>query len=206
MKQRSIMQHDFSRVPQANIARSVFKRISGFKTTFDEGYLIPCLVEEVLPGDTFNFNATFFARLATPLKPIMDNMRLESFFFFVPNRLVWTDWAHFMGEKDNPDDTTSYSVPQIVAPEVTGFEVGSLCDYFGLPTGIPGISVNALPSRAYNLIYNEFFRDQNLIDSVAVDKDAGADNPADYVVLRGAKAHDYFTSCLPWPQKGEGVS
>ena len=200
------MQHSFSRVPQVNIERSVFNRVSGYKTTFDEGYLVPVMIDEVLPGDTFNLEATMFARLATPLKPIMDNLVMDTFWFFVPNRLVWENWVHFMGEKHNPADSTTYSVPQIVAPAITGWEVGTLSDYFGLPTGKPGLSVSSLWHRAYNLIYNEWFRDQNLIDSATVDTGDGPDTNSNYVLRRSAKAHDYFTSCLPLPQKGPAVT
>ena len=206
---KSVMTHQFSQIPQANIPRSVFNRSHGHKTTFDAGYLVPFYVDEVLPGDTFNVNATCFARLATPIYPLMDNMVLDTFFFFVPNRLIWTNFQKFMGERTDPVDDysadTEYLVPTLTSPASTGFAIGSLFDYFGLPTGVAGLEVSALWSRAYNLIYNEWFRDQNIQDAVVVDKDDGADDPADYVLLRRGKRHDYFTSCLPWPQKGPGV-
>lgn len=198
--------HTFSRSPQALIPRSKFNRSHGHKTTFDEGYLVPIFLDEALPGDTFNLRMTAFARLATPIFPLMDNLIMETFFFAVPYRLVWDNWQKFNGEQKNPGDSTDYVIPQIVAPAVTGFASGSLFDYFGLPTAVPGISVSTLFNRAYNLIYNEWFRDENLQNSVVVDLDDGPDDPADYVLLRRGKRYDYFTSCLPFPQKGPAVS
>lgn len=200
---KSVMSHQFSQVPQANIPRSQFNRSHGHKTTFDAGYLVPIFLDEVLPGDTFSLQAAMFARLATPIVPIMDNMSLETFFFFVPNRLLWKNWQRFNGEQRNPDDTVDYLNPTLGSD--TGFARGSLADYYGLPTGVPKLAVNSLFFRAYNLIYNEWFRDENLQDSVPVDTSDGPDNPNDYQLLRRGKRHDYFTSCLPWPQKGAGV-
>ena len=197
----SVMSHNFSQVPKAEIPRSSFDRSHGLKTTFDAGKLIPIFIDEVLPGDTFNLNMTGFGRLATPLHPVMDNMFLETFFFFVPNRLVWDNWEKFNGQQDNPGDSTDYLIPTI---SVTPNE-GSIFDHFGLPTGV-SVEANALPFRAYNLVYNEWFRDQNLIDSVPVAKDDGPDLVGNYEILRRGKRHDYFTSCLPWPQKGDAVS
>lgn len=205
MNLQSVMQHSFSMVPKAEIQRSSFDRSYGHKTTFDAGLLIPIYVDEVLPGDTFNLNLTAFGRLATPIKPLMDNMYLESFYFFVPNRLVWTNFVKFMGEQTDPGDSVSYTLPQMVSTASTGYLEDSLHDHFGLPIGVPGYTHTSLPHRCYNLIYNEWFRDQNLQDSVVVDKDDGPDLPADYVILRRGKRHDYFTSCLPWPQKGTAV-
>lgn len=205
MKMKSVMTHSFSQVPSAEIPRSSFNRSHGFKTTFDAGYLVPVLVDEALPGDTFNVRMSTFARLATPIVPIMDNMFCESFFFAVPIRLIWSNWQKFNGEQENPDDPTDYLTPQIPAPASTGWTVGSLSDYFGIPTGVTGFSVNSFWHRAYNLIYNEWFRDQNMQDSVVVDKDDGPDTASDYVLLRRGKRHDYFTSCLPFPQKGPSV-
>ncbi|AXH74425.1 MAG: major capsid protein [Microviridae sp.] len=207
-KNRSVDAHQFSMVPRADIPRSSFDRQFTHKTTFDAGYLIPVYCDEVLPGDTFNLQMTAFARLATPIFPIMDNMYLDSFFFFVPNRLLWTNWQRFMGQQDNPADSISYLVPQQVSP-LGGYTVGSLQDYMGLPvTGMVGGSSSvghcAFFTRAYNLIWNEWFRDENLQNSVVVDKGDGPDaSPSsNYVLLRRGKRHDYFTSCLPWPQKG----
>lgn len=204
-KMPSNMSHSFSNVPRADIPRAKFKQVFSHKTTFDAGYLVPFWCSEALPADSINLNVALLARLATPIKPIMDNMYLDTFFFSVPVRLVWENWEKMNGAQDNPGDSTDFLVPQIVAPSSTGWTYGSLADYFGLPTGVPGISVSALWHRAYNLIYNTWFRDQNLIDSVVVDKDDTASDNADYVLLRRGKRHDYFTSALPWPQKGVSV-
>ena len=202
---RSNMVHQFSQVPRADIPRSSFNRSHSYKTAFDAGYLVPFFVDEALPGDSFNLSVNIFGRLATPLHPIMDNMFLDVFFFACPIRLVWDNFQKFMGEQDNPEDSTDFIVPTVTAPAVTGFAANTLFDYFGLPTEVPGIVVSALWSRMYNLTYNQWFRDQNLQDSVVVDKDDGPDSPSDYVVLRRGKRHDYFTSALPWPQKGPAV-
>lgn len=201
---KSVMNHLFSQIPRANIQRSVFDRSSGYKTTFDAGYLVPFFVDEVLPGDTFELKTSLFARLATPAVPFMDNVFLETQFFFVPNRLVWSNWQKFCGEQEDPGDSTDYLVPTIEAPQ-GGFSVGSLFDYFGIPTGIAGLEINALPFRAYNLIYNEWYRDENLQNSLDVEKGDGPDLYSKYVLKRRGKRHDYFTSSLPWPQKGAGV-
>ncbi|WNK13322.1 MAG: major capsid protein [Microvirus sp.] len=200
----SVMSHSFSQVPKAEIPRSSFDRSSGRKTTFNSGYLVPVFCDEVLPGDTFSLNATFFARLATPLHPIMDNMRLTSFFFFVPFRLIWDNWQKFMGEQDNPGDSVDYLVPQMLAP-AGGYAPNTIYDYFALPTLVAGYSHWSFPFRAYNLVYNEWFRDQNLQNSVTVPKGDTNDPTATYQLLRRGKRHDYFTSSLPWPQKGPGV-
>ena len=203
-KHRSQMSHLFSRIPRAEIPRSSFDRTHGHKTTFDSGWLIPFYIDEALPGDTFNLHASLFARMATPIVPIMDNLYMETFYFAVPVRLIWDNWQRFNGEQDNPEDSTDYLVPTITSPE-GGWQVGSLEDYFGLPTGIAGLEVDSFWHRAYNLIWNEWFRDENLQDSVEVPKGDGPDNPSDFTLLRRGKRHDYFTSALPWPQKGPGV-
>ena len=157
-----------------------------------------------------NVKATMFARLATPLFPVMDNLHLDTFFFFVPNRLVWDNWVKFMGEQTNPGDSISYVIPTITSP-AGGYAVGSLFDHFGLPTagqitGSNTVTHNALPLRAYNLIYNEWFRDENLQNSVTVRTGDSGDVPADYTMLRRGKRKDYFTGALPWPQKGAAVT
>ena len=203
---RGASQHSFAQVPKVEIQRSTFLRNRNFKTTFNSGYLVPFLVDEVLPGDTFNLQATLLARLATPLKPVMDNMYLDTHFFFIPNRLVWEHWEQFQGQQASPTDTIDYLVPQVSAPASTGWLVESLGDYFGIPTGFAGIKANALPFRGYNLVYQEWFRDQNLQAAVPLNVGDTTDAPTDYPLRRRGKRHDYFTSCLPWPQKGPAVT
>ena len=206
MKQPSVMSHDFSRVPQAEIPRSSFNRSHGLKTSFDAGYLVPIFVDEALPGDTFNLNMTGFARLSTPLHPIMDNMFFNTFFFFVPLRLVWDNFVKMMGQQANPGDSTDFTIPQMVSTAVTGYAQNTIFDYMGLPIKVPGLSHSALFLRAYNLIWNEWFRDQNLQSSITISKGDGPDLPSTVTLMRRGKRHDYFTSSLPWPQKGPGVS
>ena len=209
-RNKSVDVHRFAMIPKADIPRSSFDAQKTYKTTFDAGYLIPVYVDEMLPGDTFNLKMTAFSRLATPLYPIMDNMIMESFFFFIPNRLVWTNWVKMMGQQDNPGDSISYTVPQMTSP-AGGYAVNSLSDYMGLPTagqitGSNTVTHSALYHRAYNLIWNEWFRDENLQNSVVVDKGDAASSSSDYVLLRRGKRKDYFTSSLPWPQKGAAVT
>jgi len=198
------MTHQFSQIPRADIPRSSFNRSHGYKTTFDSGYLVPFYVDEALPGDTFNLQASIFARLSTPIVPIMDNLYMDTFYFAVPMRLLWANFQKFNGEQLNPADSTDFLIPQVVAP-AGGWPVGTLSDYFGLPTGIAGLSVSSMWHRAYNLIWNEWFRDENLQNSVTVPVTDGPDANTLFTLLRRGKRHDYFTSCLPWPQKGPGV-
>ncbi len=199
------MKHQFSEVPHANIQRSSFDRSHGFKTTFDAGKLVPILVDEILPGDTVNLNMTGFARMATPIFPVMDNAFMDTHFFAVPVRLLWDNWQKFNGEQTDPGDSIDFTVPTMTSP-IGGYDNESLSDYFGIPTQVAGLEHSSLWHRAYNLIYNEWYRDQNLQDSITVDTDDGPDTSTDYVIQRRGKRHDYFTSCLPWPQKGDSVS
>lgn len=200
---KSVMQHSFQNVPKAEINRSSFDRSHGYKTTFDAGYLIPFYTDEALPGDTFNLSATLFARLATPIKPFMDNLFCETFFFSVPVRQIWDNWEKFNGEQENPDSSTDFIVPRMQGSTPS---VESLDDYFGIPVGVSGSTPNALHYRAYNHIYNNWFRDQNLIDSAVWVSGDGPDGNGIYNLLRRRKRPDYFTSCLPWPQKGDPVT
>jgi hypothetical protein len=203
---RSVMEHSFAEVPRAEIPRSTFNRSHGLKTSFDADWLVPILVDDVIPGDTFNVNCTHFARLGSPLlHPLMDNLYLETFFFFVPYRLVWSNWEKLCGAQDDPADSIDYTVP---ARNITTFSSGDLADYFGIPDigGSGTLSVSDLPFRAYNLIFNEWFRDQNLQDSLVVDTGDSVTTLGNYVLKKRGKRHDYFTSCLPWPQKGDAVS
>jgi hypothetical protein len=216
---KSVMKHLFSQIPRAQISRSVFDRSHGWKSTFDSGYLVPFLVDEVLPGDSYKVKFNFLARLSTPVVPTMDNLFLDTFYFFVPYRLLWKHWEEFNGEQKYPGASTDYLVPQTTAPNDKGFEVGSLEDYFGLPTGVKGIKANELAARAYALIWNEWFRDENLqnpinlstyaeISSASGLDDVGLGDAGflgQHKLLRRGKRHDYFTSALPWPQKGPGV-
>lgn len=216
---KSVMKHLFSQIPRAQISRSVFDRSHGWKSTFDSGYLVPFLVDEVLPGDSYKVKFNFLARLSTPVVPTMDNLFLDTFYFFVPYRLLWKHWEQFNGQQDYPGASTDYLVPQTTASVEGGFPVGSLEDYFGLPTGVKGIKANELAARAYALIWNEWFRDENLQNPInlstyaEINTASGLDdvglgdvgfNGVHHLLRRG-KRHDYFTSALPWPQKGPGV-
>lgn len=221
--------HRFSDAPAMYMKRSKFDRSHVYKTTFDSGKLIPVFVDEVLPGDTMRMSVNYFARLATPIKPIMDNIYLDWFFFFVPNRLVWEHWQNFCFEQEDPDDSTDYVIPTVTATgnSQNGY-IGSLWDYFGLPVNTSGnlSGINALPFRGVYLIWNEWFRDENLQKSVKIQKGdtnevlnstRASDQPA-WLFTTGTnivpgfacpprgKRHDYFTSAFPWTQKGPGVS
>ena len=194
-----------SQVPKADINRSSFNRSHGLKTTFDVDNLVPIFVDEVLPGDTHKLNTNIFARLATPINPIMDNMYLDTFYFFVPMRLVWDNYAKFFGEQTNPGDSTDYVIPSLNMSIAAS--TGDIRDYMGLPIN-KSATANVLPLRAYYLIYNEWFRDQNLQDSFHVIKDdtGGVVNSLpNWNCLKRGKRHDYFTSCLPFAQKGDEV-
>ena len=220
--------HRFSDAPAMYMRRTKFDRSHVYKTTFNAGKLIPVFVDEVLPGDTTRMSVNFFGRLATPIKPIMDNIYLDWFFFFVPNRLVWEHWQNFCFEQEDPDDSTDYVIPTVTATgNSNNTYVGSLWDYFGLPVNTSGnlTGISALPFRGVYLIWNEWFRDENLQKSVKIqkgdvnevlDSSRSADQPS-WVFSSGTsifpglacpprgKRHDYFTSALPWTQKGPGV-
>ena len=214
---RNVESH-FALLPNADIQRSQFDRSSSVKTSFNVGNVVPFYLDEVLPGDTFNVKTSKVVRLQTLLTPMMDSIYLDTYFFFVPNRLVWNHWKEFNGENTESAwlPSTEYEIPQITAPASTGWQVGTIADYFGVPTGVGGLSVNALPFRAYALVMNEWFRDQNLTDPLVIPLDdatvAGVNSGA-YItdVAKGgfpfvaSKYHDYFTSCLPAPQKGPDV-
>lgn len=209
----------FSLLPRVDISRSRFDRSSSVKTTFNTGDIVPFFLEEVLPGDTFNVKTSKVVRMQTLLTPLMDNLYLDTYYFFVPNRLVWQHWKEFCGENTESAwiPETEYAMPQITSPADTGWEVGTIADYFGIPTGVANLSVSALPFRAYALIMNEWFRDENLQDPLVVPVDdatvAGV-NSSTFVTdvakggkpYKAAKYHDYFTSALPTPQKGPDVS
>lgn len=220
--------HRFSDAPAMYMKRTKFDRSHVYKTTFNSGKLIPVFVDEVLPGDTTRMSVNYFARLATPIKPIMDNIYLDWFFFFVPNRLVWEHWQNFCFEQEDPDDSTDYVIPTIAAAGNSGDAyIGSLWDYFGLPVNTSGnlSGISALPFRAVYLIWNEWFRDENLQKSVKIQKGDTNDVLSSYQsseqpswlfssgtnIVPGfacpprGKRHDYFTSALPWTQKGPGV-
>ncbi len=195
-------QHSFAQIPSANIQRSSFDRSCGLKTTFDAGDLIPIFVDEALPGDTMSLSVSTFARLATPLHPIMDNIYLDTHFFSVPIRLIWDNWQKFNGEQDNPGDSTDFLIPTVTA---NFYAEGHLGDYMGLPVNQGPVTSSSLWFRAYNLIWNEWFRDENLQDSRPNNKGDGPDSIADYFLQKRGKRHDYMTSCLPFPQKGPNV-
>lgn len=215
---RNVESHFALNPTRIDLSRSTFDRSSSVKTSFNAGDIVPFFLEEVLPGDTFNVKSSKVVRMQTLLTPMMDNVYLDTYYFFVPNRLVWKHWKEFNGENTESAwiPETTYEVPQITAPADTGWSVGTIADYFGIPTGVPNLSVSALPFRAYALVMNEWFRDQNLSDPLVVpDDDATVSgvNTGTFVsdVAKGgkpyiaAKYHDYFTSCLPSPQKGPDV-
>ena len=198
------MGSQFSNVPSTSIQRSRFRRDNGHKTAFYAGDLVPVYWDEVLPGDTHTVRMNAFGRMATPIHPIMDNLFLDTFFFFVPNRLLWDNWEKFCGYQENPGDSTDFLVPTMTSPATTGYAEGSLSDHFGIPINVGGLTHISLYHRAYNRIFDDWFRDQNIQNQPPLNTGDAQDDPADYVVLKRGKRHDYFTSCLPWPQKDNG--
>ncbi len=233
----SVTKHSFSSTPLNKVPRSKFNRSHGCKTTFDAGDLVPVFIDEALPGDTFSLKMSYFARISTLLRPIMDNVFLDSFFFAVPMRLVWDNWQKFNGEQANPSDSVDFVIPQcvtpvadttpgVVNPSIDGFPPNSLSDYLGIPPRVPGLSHSSLFYRAYYFIWNEWFRDENLQDSIPVPLGDGPDSPSDFgfspilsdpietpsykisyfPLMKRGKRRDYFTSSLPWPQKTESVN
>lgn len=216
---RNVESHFALNPTNIDIRRSTFDRSHSLKTSFNVGDIVPFFLDEVLPGDTFNVDTSKVVRLQTLLTPVMDNIYLDTYFFFVPNRLTWAHWKQFNGENTESAwiPQTEYEIPQITAPADVGWSVGTIADYFGVPTGVPNLSVSALPFRAYALVMNEWFRDENLSDPLVVPVDdatvAGV-NTGIFVTdvykgglpYKAAKYHDYFTSCLPSPQKGPDVT
>lgn len=201
-----------------DMSRSKFPRHSSVKFSFNVGDVVPFYIDEVLPGDTFNIRTSKVVRMQSLLTPIMDNLFLDYYFFFVPTRLVWDHWEEFNGENKTSAWTqeTEYEIPQITSPADTGWNIGTIADYMGIPTGIPNLSVSALPFRAYALIMNDWFRDENLVDPLYISTGDAVTtgvntrtNPSDYAAgglpFKAAKFHDYFTSALPAPQKGPDV-
>jgi hypothetical protein len=222
---KSVMSHNFATTPSIDAPRSKFNRTFGHKFTMDAGWLVPFYWDSVLPGDTFNMQSTIFARIATPLFPIMDNLYVDTHFFFVPNRLIWDNWRKFCGEQEDPGDSIDYTIPILsdgssstiksdadIAYGSAHVRAEALLNYMGVPDGIgpDDVDISALPFRSYALIYKEWFRDQNLIDSPNLSTGDGPDDmnsaSAQMILQRRGKRHDYFTSALPWPQKGDAVS
>lgn len=207
IKSRAQVAHRFSKVPVIKNQRSVFQRNSSYKTTCDAGYLVPIYVDEMVPADTFHGRVSMFSRIATPIFPIMDNVYCDVFFFVCPNRLLWSNWERFMGARDNPTDSIDYEIPTVTPTGSASSNVNTLVDYFGLPISYSAAKpfpVNALPFRMYNKVYNDWFRDQNLQDSL-VSNVSDTDDVTNYSLVRRGKRHDYFTSCLPFVQKGDPV-
>lgn len=206
LPQRNLVsQNDSSIIQDATIPRSVFRGSWNHITAFNAGVLIPFMVQEILPGDHMTYNVVAYVRMSTPLFPLFSNQRVDTHFFFTPSRILWTNWVKFMGEQANPGDSIAYTVPYISSP-VGGFATASIYDYMGIPgenqiLALSSVNINALPLRAYNRIYNEWFRDQNLTTRAIQNTGDGPDADTDYVLQRRAKSHDYFTSALPSPQK-----
>lgn len=204
---RSAMTHKFSNIPSADIQRSKFDRSSTKKLTLNCGDLVPIYWDEIIPGSTIEMNCTILARLTTPIVPFMDTLTINTFWFFVPYRLLWSNWEKLQGAQDNPNDSISFSTPQIVTPnDGTGAVTHSLADYLEVPVGVANLSVNSFPFRAYNQIWNEWFRSEDLQNRATKDTGDGPDTYSNYAIKKRCKRPDYFTTCLPNPQKGAGVT
>lgn len=205
MSTRTPSQAHFATIPKAEIPKSIFKQNHKRTMLMNAGYLYPSYIQEVVPGDNFTTKRAFLTRMATPKLPLMDSLYQKDYYFFVPFRLVWKNFTKMHGERNNPNDTIDYITPTISSGN-SGFEVESLFDYLDIPPSVPNLNVSALYARGYNLVYNEWFRDENLIDAAVVNLEDTGDKVTDYPIRKKTKEHDYFTSCLPWTQKGEPVT
>jgi len=199
---QSVMAHSFGQTPQISAPRSFFDRSSGFKLTIDSDYLYPMFIDEIIPGDSMKMKAKLFGRMNTPIFPIMDNLHLDTFWFYVPYRILWDNFRYFLGEQDSPGDSISFTFPTLQSTAVTGYLDDSLHDYLGIPPGVPDFVHCSLAHRAYNAINQHWFRNQNLQNEYVLETDNGPDTVANYTLLKRCKRADYFTSGLPWPQRG----
>ncbi len=199
---QSVMSHNFGQTPSVQAPRSVFDRSSGFKLAIDADYIYPIFLDEIVPGDQMRMNAQLFGRMNTPIFPIMDNLHFDTFWFFVPYRILFDNFRYMLGEQDSPGDSIDFTFPTMTSTTSTGYLEDSLHDYLGIPPGIPDFVHCVIPHRAYNAINQHWFRNQNLQNEYVVNTDAGPDTVGDYTLLKRCKRHDYFTSALPWPQRG----
>ncbi len=199
---KSVMSHNFGTTPSVQAPRSVFDRSSGFKLAIDADYIYPIFLDEIVPGDQMRMSATLFGRMNTPIYPIMDNLFIDTFWFFVPYRILFDNFRYMLGEQDSPGDSIDFTFPTMTSTTSTGYAEDSIHDYLGIPPGIPDFVHCVLPHRAYNAINQHWFRNQNLQNEYVLNTDAGPDTVGDYTLLKRCKRHDYFTSALPWPQRG----